>query len=157
MITAERGSELILQALWRVQTMRLVHKQPVGMTLVYEAETYRKPLGKEETRFYKRKFNAILELYGVFAEWEKRLAQVRSIASKGGKSTAHYTYAQITVAFTDYRERNPGKTAWEAANALIRKGQPLDKYKKVTGPWNQAKRIAENTLGLSVEDWFADL
>jgi hypothetical protein len=96
------------------------------------------------------------------ARGRKQLQQVQDIAPIGGKATAHYTDADVTKAFTDFKKRNPRnprnprKGAWEAANALIREGQPLARYKTVTSPWNRIERIAKG-LGISRDDWFDDL
>lgn len=83
---------------------------------------------------------------------------MRTIASAGGKATAHYTDAEVAQAFADYKSRTKGKRAWDAANALIRKGQPLDKWKHPNSAWNRVKRIAK-AQGKSVtpDDWFANL
>ncbi len=79
------------------------------------------------------------------------------IAPLGGKATAHYTDEEVTRAFTDFKQRNSKKSAWDAANALIREGKPLSRYKKVTGPWNRIKRIAKSQSGVTLEEWFDEL
>jgi hypothetical protein len=88
---------------------------------------------------------------------KKQLQQVKTIAPKGGQATAHYTNDEVRNAFAEYRKRNPGKSAWDAANALIRNGNPLQKWKGVSSAMNRIKRIAKNTDGVSVDDWFSNL
>jgi hypothetical protein len=90
-------------------------------------------------------------------EVRKRKRHLRRIAPKGGRATAHYTDAEIVSVFTAYKNRHPGTSAWDAANALIRRGQPLDKYKTVTGPLNRATRIAQNAQSLTLKVWFDEL
>ena len=88
----------------------------------------------------------------------KRYQQLLNIASDGGKATAHYTYAQTIQAFTDYKRRNPNKTAWDAANALIRPGAALaEKWHHVNSPWNSIKRIAKSQQGITRDEWYSDL
>jgi hypothetical protein len=87
----------------------------------------------------------------------ERVTTCRKNAPKGGKATAHYTDEEITNAFATFKQRNPGKIEWDAATALIRKGQPLDKYKKVTGPWNRIGRIAKDGLGITRNEWYQAL
>jgi hypothetical protein len=86
-----------------------------------------------------------------------QVVQCRTNASIGGKAAAHYTDAEIESAFKEYKRRNPGRTAWDAAQALIRNGQPLDGYKTVTGPWNRTERIADRKWTLTREEWFEGL
>lgn len=83
--------------------------------------------------------------------------QCRKNAPEGGKARAHYTHTQITDAFAGYKRRNPDKSAWDAAHALIRKGNVLDKYKTVTGPWNIIKRLANDGDGITVNEWYGCL
>lgn len=87
----------------------------------------------------------------------QRLEHLREIAPQGGKATAHYTVAEVTVAFTDYKARNPGKSAWDAASALIRKGEPLDRWKHQNSAWNRIERIADEQLGITRQEWFDNL
>ena len=87
----------------------------------------------------------------------KRVRELRKNAPKGGKATAHYTDSEVTAAFTDYKTRNPGKSAWDAANALIRKGAPLDKWKHPNSAWNRTERIADKQLGITRQAWFDNL
>jgi hypothetical protein len=84
----------------------------------------------------------------------EQVTTLRTIATKGGKATAHYTDAQITNAFADFKQRNPSKTAWDAANALIRPGQALSDWKHVNSPWNRIRRMAQAQLGITREEWF---
>jgi hypothetical protein len=88
---------------------------------------------------------------------QAQVDQCRANAPKGGKSRGNYTDAQIQQAFAQYKQRNPGKTAWDAAQALIREGQPLDGFKTVTGPWNRIARMAGSQWGVTRDDWFSGL
>ena len=87
------------------------------------------------------------------------LKQNLSNAKLGGEANPNTKYKnpEIELAFTDYKRRNPDKTAWDAANALIRKGEALDKYRTHTGPLNRATRIAKNKWSLPLKDWYENL
>jgi hypothetical protein len=87
----------------------------------------------------------------------KQVEQCREIAPIGGQATAHYNDAEVTNAFAEFKRRNPRKTAWDAANALIRPGKALSDYKSVTGPCNRIGSIAEKQLGITREEWFEAL
>lgn len=89
----------------------------------------------------------------VITEARRRVGTLQTNAAVGGRNTGHYTDAQVTSAFTDYKRRNPGKNAWDAANALIRPGKALSDYKHVNGPWNRSGRIA-GQLGITRDEWF---
>lgn len=75
-------------------------------------------------------------------------------AAKGGKATAHYSDADVTQAFTRFRMDNPGKSLWDACNALIRTGRPLDNWKNVNSAYNRTKHIACNRYGITAQAWF---
>lgn len=96
-----------------------------------------------------------------FADKKKQAdMQSRGVAHLGGKATAHYTDAQVTQAFREYKLRhshNSPCSPWDAANALVRDGQPLDGYKDYQGPWKRIKRMADNGHGITPEQWFNDL
>lgn len=87
------------------------------------------------------------------AAQRKRVQNLKQIAPKGGTARAHYTHMKIKVEVERYTKRNPKHSAWDAANALMRKGQPLDKYKRVTGLWSLMQRMAKD-CGLPVDEFF---
>jgi hypothetical protein len=88
----------------------------------------------------------------------KQLKQVRKIAKSGGKaSPSKYSDLVVTAAFEVFKKRNPQAGVWDAANALIRGGMPLDKFKGVTGPWNRIGRIAQDQLGITRAEWYSGL
>jgi hypothetical protein len=87
-----------------------------------------------------------------------QVSRCKANAPKGGRAAAHYTDAVVEQAFAEYKQRNPpDKTAWDAAQCLIRSGQPLDGYKTVTGPWNRIGRMAGAKWGRTRDEWFDGL
>ena len=95
--------------------------------------------------------------------WErgiKNLQTCRAIAKRGGDSSpSKYKDAEIEAAYTQYRERHTTGTVWEATNALIRAGQPLDKYQHVNSLWQRIDRIAKSWNGENAtrDYWFRHL
>jgi hypothetical protein len=83
----------------------------------------------------------------------KQDTHCKQIAPHGGKARAHYKHAEIKDEVARFAKRNPKCSPWDAANALIRKGQPLDKYKRVTGLWSLMQRMAKD-YGLPVAEFF---
>lgn len=80
-------------------------------------------------------------------------------AVKGGKlAPSHYTDAKIAEVFKDYRRRHPHDhvSIWDASNAIIRDGRPLEKYKTIAGLWNRIGRIAKG-WGVTREQWYQHL
>jgi len=98
-----------------------------------------------------------LMMLGVHAEKSvSGVVQNIENAPRGGAATAHYNNGQIEQAFRDYKQRNPQKSLWDAANALIRQGMPLDKWKRYTSAWSRIDRIAKN-IGITRDEWFEGL
>ncbi len=87
----------------------------------------------------------------------ERIKTCRKNAPKGGKATAHYTDAEITNAFTTFKQRNPGKSAWAASSSLIREGQPLDSFGEAQGPYKRIQRIASVSQGITRDAWYGAL
>jgi len=88
----------------------------------------------------------------------KHVAQARAVASKGGRAApSNYKDADVTAAFARYHRDNPSRSVWAAANALIRPGRALQRYRRVTGLWQRVERIAQSQFGVSRDDWFANL
>ncbi len=85
-----------------------------------------------------------------------RNASLQANAKVGGHAVAHYTDAAVEGAFRAFKERHASATAWEAANALIRAGQALCKWRHVNSAWNRIGRMAAD-LGLSRTEWFDEL
>ncbi len=80
----------------------------------------------------------------------------QAIAKLGGENNPNTKYKnqEIELAFTDYKNRHHESTAWDAANALIRKGAALDKFHTPTGPYNRAIKIAKDKWSLPLKDWY---
>jgi hypothetical protein len=97
------------------------------------------------------KVDAILARSG--RAWEKRMKLLRANAEAGGRAVAHYKDATVEGAFRAFKERHASATAWEAANALIRAGQALCRWRHVNSAWNRIGRMADD-LGLSRTAWF---
>ncbi len=128
--------------------------------------------GKQKARLLKKldaEMKALAEAYKAAAESTppladaykkeiKRCEPLLKFARINGKNTAHYTDAQVTQAFTEYKRRNPKETAaWAAAEALIREGQPLDKWHHVNSAWKRIGRMAEKGMGITREEWYNGL
>ena len=83
------------------------------------------------------------------------LQQNRNNAPKGGKATAHYTDLHFTLSFSQYREKQLDKSAWDASHSLTRKGQPLDRYKQGSA-YKRLERMAAKE-GVSVPEYYENL
>ena len=89
------------------------------------------------------------------ARGKKQVATLRKIAPKGGKATAHYTDLHFTLSFSQYREKQLDKSAWDASHSLTRKGQPLDRYKQGSA-YKRLERMAAKE-GVSVPEYYENL
>jgi hypothetical protein len=98
-------------------------------------------LGRRVERSYAGTFDTVSKK-GINAK-----LQQRSISTKGGKATAHYSDKIITDAFMEYRKQNPKKSLWDACAFLVRNGNALDDYKTANSAYKKFSRIAKN------QDW----
>lgn len=91
----------------------------------------------------------------------KQQANRKRVAPLGAAATpSHYSDADIETAFSDYRDKHPEATAWEAAQALTRPGRALSRWKgKNAGAncYRRFERLALNRHGVAAADHYATL